>query len=86
MPILDFPLEELREYSGINPKPDDFDEFWEEAIREMLQTPHRVELVPAGFQTDFAQCFHLYFDGTGGSRIYAKYLRPAQRKGKCPLS
>ena len=85
MPVFDFPLEKLKEYKGINPKPADFDEFWDESTREMKQTPPRAELVPADFRTDYAECFHLYFDGTGGSRIHAQYLRPAQRKGKCPV-
>ena len=35
-----------------------------------------VELVPAEFQTPFAECFHLYFTGVGGARVHAKYLRP----------
>lgn len=85
MPIFDMPLEELKRYNGINPRPWDFDEYWDEALKEMGQTPHDLELIPAEFQTDFAECFHLYFDGTGGSRIHAKYVRPANRKGKCPV-
>ena len=34
-----------------------------------------VEMVPAEFQTPFAECFHLYFTGVGGARVHAKYLR-----------
>jgi len=85
MPMVDMPLAELKQYTGINPRPDNFDAFWDEALEEMRRTPHRTELIPAKFQADFAECFDLYFDGTGGSRIHAKYLRPANRKGKCPV-
>ena len=35
-----------------------------------------VELVPASFQTSFAECFDLYFAGVGDARIHAKLLRP----------
>jgi cephalosporin-C deacetylase len=38
----------------------------------------RVALRPAEFQTSFADCFHLTFDGVGGARIHAQFLRPRQ--------
>jgi len=43
-----------------------------------------VELVPAEFPAPFAECFHLYFTGIGGARVYAKYVRPKQRTGPAP--
>ena len=36
MPIVDMPLEELRVYRGINPKPDDFDAYWAAAARFVI--------------------------------------------------
>ena len=36
----------------------------------------RVELIPADFQTPFAECLHMYFTGVGGARVHAKLLRP----------
>ena len=44
----------------------------------------QVELHRAKFQSPTAECFDLRFTGVGGSRIYAKYLRPAERKGPHP--
>jgi cephalosporin-C deacetylase len=76
MPQIDKPLAELREYHGINPRPDDFDAFWDAALAEMRATDSLVELRPAKFQAPFAECFDLFFTGVGGSRIHAKYLRP----------
>ena len=36
MPLtFDFPLEELKTYQGINPRPADFDEFWDTGLAEM---------------------------------------------------
>lgn len=79
MPLLfDMPLEALYQYTGRNPRPKNFDEFWNASLAEMrVQDPH-VELVQAEFQTAFAECFHLYFTGVGGARVHAKLLRPRQ--------
>ena len=82
--LVDMPLEKLKTYTGINPRPADFDAFWDRSIAEMLAIDPKVEMIPAKFQTEYAECFDLYFTGIGGSRIYAKLLRPrnpADRKG-----
>ena len=72
------PLEKLREYQGRNPRPADFDAFWDSSLAEMRAIDPRVELTPAEFQTPYADCFHMYFTGVGGARVYAKLLRPKQ--------
>lgn len=78
MPLtFDYPLEQLKEYNGINPRPHDFEEFWEKGLKEMRATNSEIQLIPADFQAPGAECFHLYFTGVGGARIHAKYLRPA---------
>ncbi len=77
MPLLfDMPYEDLLTYEGTNPRPVDFDTFWKAALLEMNAIDPQVELTPADFQTDFAECFHLYFTGVGSARIYAKLLKP----------
>jgi cephalosporin-C deacetylase len=77
MPLtFDFPFEQLKTYQGINPRPTDFDRFWDKSLAEMHALDAQVELVPAEFQADFVDCFHLYFTGTGGARIHAKLLHP----------
>ena len=78
MPMIDKPLRELRKYQGINPKPADFDDYWDKALAEVRQVDSQVELKPAKFTAPFAECFHLFFTGVGGSRIHAKYMRPKQ--------
>lgn len=35
MPMIDKPICELEVYEGMNPKPADFDEYWDNAILEM---------------------------------------------------
>jgi cephalosporin-C deacetylase len=77
MPLtFDFPLEKLHTYQGINPRPADFDRYWDKALSEMHALDPKIELVPAKFQAPCADCFHLYFTGVGGARVHAKYLRP----------
>ncbi|PHV71693.1 acetylesterase [Sporanaerobium hydrogeniformans] len=84
MPALDMPLEELKCYNGKSPKPQDFDTYWEKALKEMQAIDPQIELIPAPFTCDFAECFDLYFIGVKGARIHAKYLRPKNRKQKAP--
>ncbi|MDX2080375.1 MAG: acetylxylan esterase [Terrimicrobiaceae bacterium] len=77
MPALDKPLHELREYRGINPKPADFDAYWQAALAELDATDPCPELIPSdAIHPPHAEVFDLFFTGTGGARIYAKYLRP----------
>ncbi len=85
MPLLfDMPFEQLPAYQGTNPRPADFDEYWERALAEMRAVDPAVELVPAEFQTSYAECFHLYFTGVGGARVHAKLVRPKEQSGAQP--
>ena len=77
MPLtFDLSYDELLTYQGINPRPDDFDAYWEDALAEMRMIDSQIERVPADFQVDFARCEHLYFTGVGGARVHAKLLTP----------
>jgi cephalosporin-C deacetylase len=84
MPLIDKPLAELRLYQGRNPRPDDFDAYWEAALRDLAATPPCAELRPSRvIAARGVECFDLWFNGVGGARVYAKYLRPAGAKA-CP--
>lgn len=72
----DMPLEQLLKYQGRNPKPADFEKYWELALAEMRAVDPRIELRPASFTSPCADCFELFFTGVGGARIHAKLLRP----------
>ncbi|HUO58848.1 MAG TPA: acetylxylan esterase [bacterium] len=77
MPLLDFPLEKLKTYKGINPRPKDFDAYWDRAVREMRALNPRLELKPnKTVKVPYADCFDMYWTGVGGARIHAKLLRP----------
>ena len=77
MPLMfDMPLEKLKSYQGKNPKPEDFNKFWESGIAEIHSINPEVETLASDFQTPYAECQELFFTGTGGARIHAKLLRP----------
>lgn len=85
MPIFDLPLAQLKKYKGVNPRPKDFDGFWDKGLKEMRGIDPRIELVPHPYPAaPFAECFHLFFTGVGGARIHAKYLRPRNVKKPHP--
>lgn len=84
MPLVDMSLDRLKEYQGLNPRPGDFDAYWDRALAEMRAVKPKVELKPAEFQTSFAECFEMWFTGVRGARIHARYLRPRRKKGACP--
>jgi cephalosporin-C deacetylase len=76
MPAFELPLEELRRYSGRNPRPADFDQYWDRALAALAATDPRPELTRHPNPARFADCFDLSFTGVGGARIHAKYVRP----------
>ena len=76
MPVFEMPLDELRQYQGRNPRPDDLDVYWADALAELAAVDANVQMTPVDHTAAFADCFDLYFTGVGGARVYAKYLRP----------
>ncbi len=76
MSQLDFPLEQLKQYKGTNPIPEDIDEYWDLSLKELETFSWDVNISPSEFQVPFAECFDLYYTGLGGVRVYAKYIRP----------
>ena len=84
MPIVDMPLSELKKYKGINPRPKDFDEFWDKSLAELEKIDPKVELKKNDISTDYADCYDMYYTSTYNARIYAKLLIPKNAKGKCP--
>jgi cephalosporin-C deacetylase len=77
MPLsFDLPFEQLTVYQGINPKPVNFDAYWENGLKEMNSLDPKIEMVPADFQADGCECFDMYFNGVSGARIHTKLLQP----------
>lgn len=79
MGVFDLSVDQLRQYQGTNPKPQDFDEFWDRSVLEMKSIDPELELKKSEFHTDFADCYDLYFTGMDRARIHAKYIKPRDR-------
>lgn len=83
--LVDMPLEQLKVYQGRNPRPADFDEYWDKALEEMHSVDPQVELIPTkDIDVPFAECYHMYFTGVKGARVHAKLVKPKNIQGKCP--
>jgi len=84
MPVFEMPLEKLKVYQGTNPRPADFEAYWEAALAEMRALDPAVEIRPAAFTCPFADCFDLYYTGVRNARVHAKYVRPKKLSGPVP--
>ena len=76
MPMLDMPLEELKKYKGINPCPDDLDEYWKKAKKEADVVDLNIELKKIEYPVQSIDAYHLYFNGTKNAKIHALYVKP----------
>ncbi len=72
MPIVDLPLKELYQYQGMNPRPADFDEYWDRSIAEMKALDADVTLTPAAFQAPHVLCRDMWFTGMHGARVHCR--------------
>jgi cephalosporin-C deacetylase len=82
--LVDWPLEELRTYRPERAEPDDFDQFWAEAIgraREEQWAPH-FELVDAGLST--VEVYDATFAGFDGQPVKGWFVLPAHLDGPLP--
>ncbi len=77
-------LTELRLYLGRNPKPDDFDMFWEQALEELHTVDSQLEMVESSFSVPDVACYDIYFTGVRNARIHAQYLRPKRARSPHP--
>ena len=82
MPLIDMPLERLHTYEGRNPRPADFDEFWDRSLAELDSIDPMVELKPASLPAACAELYHMTYTSTRGARIYAKFAKPRGIEGK----
>lgn len=65
-------------YQGSQHKPDDFDDFWDNAKKEVENLPTDYELVKKDFSSDEVECYDLTFKGVGGAKIYCQLAKPVK--------
>ncbi len=76
----DLDTEELKNYKGINPKPFDFDAYWQKAITEINSIKNNIKIIKSTFESKIADCYDLYYSSTKGARIHSKMLLPKDKK------
>lgn len=84
MPTVDMSLDKLKVYQGINPRPADFDEFWNASLAEMNSIDPQPVFKPYDFPSAFADCYELTFTSTKNATIYAKVVKPKNITEKIP--
>ena len=77
-------IEELLKYNGVNPRPEDHDDYWEKALSEMKAVDSEISFEEVDFKSPVVSCYDMYFTGVNGARIYAKHVRPKNVSGKIP--
>jgi cephalosporin-C deacetylase len=65
------------------PKPEDFDRFWAEKLKELEQTPPNAKLEPADSGKASVEYVKVTIDHFRGSKIYGQFAKP-KRGGKFP--
>lgn len=84
MALVDMPLEQLWNYRGTNPRPADFDQFWDKSHDEILSVDPAVELKKADFQAPGIECLDMFYTSAKGARIHAKLCKPKNASDKMP--
>jgi cephalosporin-C deacetylase len=82
--LFDMPLEQLKTYNGTNPRPDDFDDFWDIGLKEISRIDPQIEIIESDFRVPFAKCSDMYFTGVGNARIHAKLIQPSKKENQGP--
>ncbi|MGT2833189.1 acetylxylan esterase [Streptococcus halotolerans] len=72
-------LSDMQTYRGRQEVPEDFDQFWQEAIQS-LPTLSDYTIEEQEFNTPNLRCFDLYFDGSNHGKIYARCVFPKNKK------
>ena len=71
---------ELLEYQGMGYMPDDFDDYWKRALKEMESVDAIFEMKPTNLNLKNQESFEIWFTGVGNARIYCRYMRPVGAK------
>ena len=81
MPVVDMSLDKLYEYQGRTPCPKDFDEYWDDALKEMNSLDPKAEFIKKEYPSKICDMYDLYFTGTKNARIHAKVAVPKNIEG-----
>ena len=71
-------------YTGMDPRPDDFEAFWADQAARLATLEIPYELKPAAYQVSGKICYDLYFRSFDTSRIHCKAAMPPTQE-KLPV-
>ncbi len=77
MPLIDKPLEELREYRPALTRQPDFDAYWERTLAEAARAPLNPRLETVDYPVRGPTFYRVFYDGWRGARIAGWYVTPA---------
>src|SRR5438128_8710791 len=73
------------DYESRVSKPDDFDAFWEDVLRQAAAIPLEAEVDPAPLRTsDDIEVFEVFYPSLDHVRVASWYCRPARRAERAP--
>lgn len=84
MALFDMPLNKMMQYQGSTPCPKDFDEYWDNALKEIENLDYNIELIKSDYKSKSAVFYDLYFTGTRNARIHTRFAVPKNIDGKVP--
>lgn len=85
MPSKDMPLQKLKSYGGSTPRPEDFWEFWEKRVQEVMDMPLHYDQKQAEIPSiDTIGFYDIWMEGIRGTKIHMKYIRP-KAETKIPM-
>ena len=84
MPLFDLPLEQLHTYQPAVQAPDDFDEFWQDALLEARNYPLNMQIEKVDTGLKLVDTYDVSFAGYGGQSIKAWLTVPAGAKSALP--
>ena len=84
--MLNKELEELLKYKGTNVMPDDFDEYWDRALKELDGVEPNTVYEKSSFQVPGSVCYDIYYDGARNGKVHAKLIKPEKSEGKMPAA
>jgi len=77
LPSIDMPLSELWDYRPALTRPDDFDDYWSEALSAGRGQPFDARVSPRSYPADGVELFDVALAAFGGGTISCQLMKPA---------
>lgn len=85
MPLVDWPLSQLKEYKPTLTKEADFDVFWGRALAQSKAIPLNATLTPIPYPVASVDVYDLVYDGADGTKVHGWYMVPKEALASRPM-